>query len=516
MGNTQSTIEPLLLRQRRIATAVILAAVVLTAVATGLAIYQARMLSARVMNQVELRAQQTADRVGVEAQQRIAMVLGEVLRRARERTDSAQAALPEWVRGALVHRRGESRLIEATPELRDALPLIERHIRERPTTALGLSSPTGTELYFEQVGGQPLVLALSDSPDIDFRPLTAAVLVDSAPLAKELLKPVIEADEALELAPAGRSTAGWHVQLPGALRHWSIAPAERFVIEQRRALMAQTFAYVGLTTLALVGLAAAMRVLIRLARREMALAEMKSNFVADVSHELKTPLALIRLYAETLQSGRVPTDEKRNEYYNVIMRESTRLTNLINNILDFARIESGRKEYAMQPVDVGRVVREVYEMFRPQLEDAKFEHEIAVSPDLPEVAADRDAVSQILVNLINNAIKYSADDKYLLVETVADVRRGRRGVLISVHDRGIGIRPADRVMDTEGFFRANDPQVRQRGGTGLGLALVKRMVETHGGSVDVESRLVKGTTFRVFLPEWNRGEEAASRMANAE
>ena len=163
----------------------------------------------------------------------------------------------------------------------------------------------------------------------------------------------------------------------------------------------------------------------------------------------------------------------------------------------------------MQPVEVGRVVREVYDMFRPQLEEARFEHEVSIAPNLPEVAADRDALSQILVNLINNAIKYSADDKYLLVEAASDVRRGRRGVLISVHDRGIGIRPEDRAMVTEGFFRANDPQVRQRGGTGLGLALVKRMVETHGGSVDVESRLVKGTTFRVFLPEWDRSEGTA-------
>ncbi|MEK7732341.1 MAG: histidine kinase dimerization/phospho-acceptor domain-containing protein, partial [Planctomycetota bacterium] len=125
----------------------------------------------------------------------------------------------------------------------------------------------------------------------------------------------------------------------------ALQPDKAFVEEQRRTVVVLMLVYGGLTAAALATLLIAMWLLLRLVRREMALSELKANFVADVSHELKTPLALIRLFAETLQAGRVPSDEKRNEYYSVILRESNRLTNLINNILDFSRIDAGRKEY---------------------------------------------------------------------------------------------------------------------------------------------------------------------------
>ncbi len=289
-------------------------------------------------------------------------------------------------------------------------------------------------------------------------------------------------------------------EIPNPTDKNALQPEKAFVEEQRRTVVVLMLVYGGLTAAALATLLFAMWLLLRLVRREMVLAELKANFVADVSHELKTPLALIRLYAETLQAGRVLTADKRHEYYSVILRESTRLTNLINNILDFSRIDAGRKEYVLQPTDVADVVRETYEAYRPQLEHERFEHHLAVVDPLPRVDADRDAISQVLVNLINNAIKYSPQDRFLAIEVTADTRRGRRGVLLSVHDRGIGIRPEDRAHLTEGFFRAGDPRVREQGGTGLGLALVKHIVDAHHGSLDIETRLVKGSTFRVFLP----------------
>jgi signal transduction histidine kinase len=254
-----------------------------------------------------------------------------------------------------------------------------------------------------------------------------------------------------------------------------------------------------------------MWVLARVARRELALTEMKSNFVADVSHELKTPLALIRLFGETLLSGRVTSEEKRQEYYEIITRESTRLTNLINNILDFSRIEAGRREYTLTATDIASVVRETYEAYRAQLEHDGFEHHLRVAPSLPNVNADADAVAQALINLINNAMKYSEQDRYLAIDVAKDTRRGRHGVLISVHDRGIGIRPEDRARLFDGFFRASAARVRDRGGTGLGLALVKHIVDSHGGLLDVESRLVKGSTFRVFLPAAESQDSSAGR-----
>ncbi len=289
-------------------------------------------------------------------------------------------------------------------------------------------------------------------------------------------------------------------QAPDLENKTALQPTKAFVEEQRRTVVVLMLVYGGLTAAALATLLIAMWLLLRLVRKERALSELKANFVADVSHELKTPLALIRLFAETLQAGRVPSDEKRNEYYSVILRESTRLTNLINNILDFSRIDAGHKEYVLQPTDVTEVVRETYDAYRPQLDHEGFEHHLTIDDPLPRVDADRDAISQVLVNLINNAIKYSSNERFLAIEVSADTRRGRRGVLLSVHDRGIGIRPEDRAHLTEGFFRAGDPRVREQGGTGLGLALVKNIVDAHHGSLDIETRLVKGSTFRVFLP----------------
>ena len=125
-------------------------------------------------------------------------------------------------------------------------------------------------------------------------------------------------------------------------------------------------------------------------RREMRLSRLKSDFVANVSHELKTPLALVRLFAETLELGRVPSKEKAAQYYRIINKESQRLTQLIDNILDFSRIEAGRKEYRLGPTDVARVVAEVVEAYRFPIEQQGFSLEVEVAPDLPEVIADQE------------------------------------------------------------------------------------------------------------------------------
>jgi len=307
-------------------------------------------------------------------------------------------------------------------------------------------------------------------------------------------------DHTLDQAITWARQAAEHAEKGGPSSGEAIRPSEEFIEEQRRTVMTQITVYGALTGAALLTVLVAMALLLRLARREVALSAMKSNFVADVSHELKTPLALIRMFAETLRTRGDIAVEKRNEYYAIIERESNRLTNLINNILDFAKIDAGRKEYRLQPTDVVAVVRETYASYREQLDREGFEHHLSIAEGLPNVDADRDAIVQILVNLINNAIKYSEDEKHLVIELAADTRRGKRGVLISVHDRGIGIKPEERAYLTEGFYRADDARVRQKSGTGLGLALVKHIIEAHHGSLDVESRLVKGSTFRVFLP----------------
>jgi signal transduction histidine kinase len=231
-------------------------------------------------------------------------------------------------------------------------------------------------------------------------------------------------------------------------------------------------------------------------RRELKLSRLKSDFVANVSHELKTPLALIRLYAETLELARVPTEERKGEYYRVIGKESRRLTQLINNILDFSRIEAGRKEYRLVPSDIGAVVRDVVESYRFAIEKLGFTLALELGDDLPELALDPEALSQALINLLNNAIKYSPEHKAITVS----LRRELGRVLLSVSDRGIGIPRSEHRRIFEKFYRVETSLVHTTKGSGLGLALVQHITEAHGGHVELRSTPGEGSTFTLSLP----------------
>src|SRR6201987_2186011 len=149
--------------------------------------------------------------------------------------------------------------------------------------------------------------------------------------------------------------------------------------------------------------------------KELALARLKSDFVSNVSHELRTPLSLIRLYAETLELGRLTSPEKHQEYYCIIRKESERLTALINNILDFSRIEAGRKEYDLRETDIAELVRNTLDTYRFQIEKNGFEFETSIGSHIPTMQLDREAIARALLNLVNNALKYSADQKFLQV-----------------------------------------------------------------------------------------------------
>lgn len=292
----------------------------------------------------------------------------------------------------------------------------------------------------------------------------------------------------------------WSEPLAPGIESLRIEPSPALIAEQRRDLVLQGVLFTAVALVFLVALAVFIRRFLRLVETELALSKLKSDFVADVSHELKTPLALIRMFSESLQEGRVPTEEKKREYYGVITRESIRLTHLLDGILDFSRIEAGKKRYEMRTVDVGQIVRATYDTYAYDLDQKGFEHALSVAPDLPAVQGDADAIGQAVLNLISNAVKYSHDPKRLEIDVRRDTRRGNLGVLVSVQDEGIGISPEDRARIFDGFYRAGDERVRKVRGTGLGLSLVKHIVEAHGGTIDVESRLVKGTAFRIFLP----------------
>jgi len=234
---------------------------------------------------------------------------------------------------------------------------------------------------------------------------------------------------------------------------------------------------------------------------ELALAKLKSDFVSNVSHELRTPLALIRLYAETLELGRITTAGKHQQYYEIIRKESERLTSLINNILDFSRIEAGKKEYSFRETDVADLVRSTLESYRFEIEQNGFEFEQKIDNNLPPLRVDREAIARSLLNLVNNAVKYSAGVKYLGVH----LYRRDGNVNLEVVDRGIGIPAKEQSKIFEKFYRVGDPLVHNTKGSGLGLSLVRHIVQAHGGQVAVESAPGHGSKFIIILPVQNPG-----------
>jgi signal transduction histidine kinase len=243
--------------------------------------------------------------------------------------------------------------------------------------------------------------------------------------------------------------------------------------------------------------------------KEMALARLKSDFVSNVSHELRTPLALIRLYAETLELGRITTQEKKQQYYRIIRKESERLTALINNILDFSRIEAGRKEYEFRETDIAELVHNTLDSYRYQIEQQGFAFEESIDSNLPAVRVDREAIARALVNLVNNALKYSTDEKFLGVKLYRE-----NGLLkLEVADRGIGIARRDQSKIFEKFYRTGDPLVHNTKGSGLGLSLVRHITQAHGGEIAVESTPGKGSKFTLSLPLAEAAQQSAGHAA---
>lgn len=259
----------------------------------------------------------------------------------------------------------------------------------------------------------------------------------------------------------------------------------------------------------LVVLAASVGMLILSTRRAQDLARQQMEFVAAVSHELRTPLAVIRSAGDNLADGVVGNDTQIRKYGDLVRNEGRRLTEMVEQILEFAGIQSGQRGFALRPVPVRPLLEDVVSASGALIDAAGLQVEYELPEMLPPILGDESAMRRVFQNLIGNAIKYGAGGGWIGLRAAA----AGREVRITIADRGIGIAPLEQAQIFQPFYRAPDVIAMQIQGAGLGLSLVKRIVEAHGGRIAVRSEPGKGSEFTVYLPAAT--EEPVSRRAEA-
>ncbi len=289
-------------------------------------------------------------------------------------------------------------------------------------------------------------------------------------------------------------------------------------------------------------------------RRQLRLNELKSNFVSSVSHELRSPIASVRLMAESLERGKVSEAPKQHEYFRFIVQECRRLSSLIENVLDFSRIEQGRKQYDFEPTDLVALTQQTVKLMNTYAAERGVKLELqladAINHQLPnyqlpdyQLPADGKALQQALVNLIDNALKHSPKGKTVTVGLAVEMQKGERGaniqhptpntqhpmaateqpaprithhasrVLLWVEDHGEGIPASEHEKIFERFYRPGSELRRQTQGVGIGLSIVKHIVEAHGGQVLVRSAVGQGSRFTIELPLNSKETKAQSQKA---
>ncbi|MGZ8868729.1 MAG: sensor histidine kinase, partial [Thermoanaerobaculia bacterium] len=240
--------------------------------------------------------------------------------------------------------------------------------------------------------------------------------------------------------------------------------------------------------------------------REAETTALRGALIANVSHELRTPLAMIRLGAETLKLGPALKQSERDEIHEQILRETLHLSHLVENVLDVARIQNrSSKALAFTPVAPRDLVTTLVSTYESWVRSKGFTLHLEVEDGVEPQMWDRDAVSRALLNLIDNAIKYSAEDRTILVA----VRQTEQNVVLEVRDRGLGIAPADLSRIFDPYYRARFSDTQTRRGAGLGLTLVQQIVAAHGGTIEVESQAGAGSTFRLLFPRASGEERVA-------
>jgi signal transduction histidine kinase len=240
--------------------------------------------------------------------------------------------------------------------------------------------------------------------------------------------------------------------------------------------------------------------MVRSSRRAQRLAQQKMEFVAAISHELRTPLAVICSAGENLADGVVPDPARARQYGAVIHSEGRRLAEMVDQALEFAGVQSGRKSYVLRPLGVRDLVQRAINACQAQIHDADVQIDLRVPDNLPLIMADPVELTRALQNLIRNAIKYGGERRWVGIQVQPQV--GARGseLSISIHDTGMGIAPEDIAHIFEPFYRSREAVAAQIHGSGLGLSLVRHIVEGHGGRVTVASTPGQGSVFTILLP----------------
>jgi len=258
----------------------------------------------------------------------------------------------------------------------------------------------------------------------------------------------------------------------------------------------ETKAYIWVVFLLLAVIIGSVIITFWMVKREMALAQRKSDFVSSISHELKTPLTSINMFVEMLLLKLYEDETDPEEYLHVIQKECDRLIRLVDRVLDFSKIKKGEMGFHYKQESISEVVLSTVEIFQAQLVENECEIAMNLTDNLPQLQIDRDAISEVLLNLLSNAVKYSLEEKRVTInaQTVNDY------VAIEVVDNGIGIPKHHQKKIFEPFYRVNDILLQDVEGTGLGLALVKYIVEAHGGKVTVQSIAGHGSKFTLLLP----------------
>jgi len=313
-----------------------------------------------------------------------------------------------------------------------------------------------------------------------------------------------------EMLPPGASASGESLEAGSLLPGWRISFALLDTKPLDEAAHARRASYLWAGALVIGAMAVMGLVVGNIFRRQMRLARLKTDLVAAVSHELKTPLASMRLLVDSLLEDTHPDPTKTREYLRLIAGENDRLTRLIENFLTFSRIERNRQRFDFAPVKPGNVIHAAAHILRERLQSPACRFEIDAPDDLPPVNADGDALITVLLNLLDNAYKYTPAGEEMVKRISVRSHHSAGEVVFEVEDNGIGIAPRDQKRIFRRFYQVDQRLARETGGCGLGLSIVEFIVRAHGGTVCVTSRPGAGSTFIVRLPCAEEVREAAA------